>query len=478
MPHVSLTSRMAGTLVVPAGKDRVIYFDTHRDAPKGFALRVTARGARSYYLLLTIKGTKSRVWVHIGDAEALSLEDARRAATAKAGDIARDINPNEQARQTARLAKAERLRKEEETQEPTVAELVRRYRHTRLGSLSPVTAAEYERLLSVEIEPSRLGQMKLRDVVRADLRDFLSAISKGKQTWKPAALRRQSPYTAAHLLVLWRAAVKWGHTEEVRLTTAAGDVATRPLFDRLDPSLGIEDEFRLPVRARERTRHLSDAEIVLFWSALDGLRVAWSCFLRLILLVGTRRGETHKARWGDIELDGDSPVWHIPSEHRKGRVKGSRGERKALDVPLSPLAVGLLRELHRVSWMKRGTFIAQGFSLGFVGAEMKLALREAALRAADPQQRMLLEGMSDVTIHDLRRSTARGLERIGAPPHVISLALGHARTAGATATDHHYIGNTRPREVRVWLERWSEHVARLVGVSESGAVVRLLEKRA
>jgi integrase len=109
---------------------------------------------------------------------------------------------------------------------------------------------------------------------------------------------------------------------------------------------------------------------------------------------------------------------------------------------------------------------------------MKLLLREAALRAVDPQQRMLLEGMSDVTIHDLRRSTARGLERIGAPPHVISLALGHARTAGATATDHHYIGNTRPREVRVWLERWSEHVARLVGVSESGAVVRLLEKRA
>ena len=478
MPHVSLTSRTVATLQVPSGKERVIYFDTHRDAPRGFALRLTAKGARSYYLLLTIKGTKSRVWVHIGDAEALSLDDARRAATAKAGDIARDINPNEQARQRARLVRAERLRKEEEAQAPTIAELVRRYRQARLGSLSPVTAAEYERLLRVEIEPSRLGQMRPHDVVRADLRDFLSAVAKGKQTWKPAALRRQAPYTAAHLLVLWRAVVKWAQTEEVRLTTAGGEVATRPLFDRIDPSHGIEEEYRLPVRARERTRHLSDAEIALFWPALDGFRLAWSCFLRLILLVGTRRGETHKARWCDIELDGDSPVWHIPAEHRKGRVKGSRGERKALDVPLPPLAVGLLRDLHRVSWMKRGAFIAQGFSLGFVGEEMKLALHEAAERATDPQQRELLEGMSDVTIHDLRRSTARGLERIGAPPHVISLALGHARTAGATATDHHYIGNARPREVRLWLERWSDHVARLVGVTESGAVVRLLEKRA
>src|SRR5437867_3234073 len=176
MPHVSLTSRTVATLQVPSGKERVIYFDTHRDAPRGFALRLTAKGARSYYLLLTIKGTKSRVWVHIGDAEALSLDDARRAATAKAGDIARDINPNEQARETARLAKAERLRKEQEAPAPTGAELVRRYRETRLGALSPVTAAEYERLLRVEVEPSRFGQMKLRDVVRADVRDFLSSV--------------------------------------------------------------------------------------------------------------------------------------------------------------------------------------------------------------------------------------------------------------------------------------------------------------
>ena len=58
--------------------------------------------------------------------------------------------------------------------------------------------------------------------------------------------------------------------------------------------------------------------------------------------------------------------------------------------------------------MKRGTFIAHRFSLGFVGDAMKSLLREAAVRAADPQQRKLLEGMSDVTIHDLRRSTAVG----------------------------------------------------------------------
>jgi integrase len=154
----------------------------------------------------------------------------------------------------------------------------------------------------------------------------------------------------------------------------------------------------------------------LFWPALDGLKLAWSCFLSLILLVGTRRGETHKARWSDIELDGDSPTWHIPAEHRKGRIKGSGGERKALDVPLSPLAVTLLRDLHRVSWMKRGVFIAQGFSVASVGNEMKRVLRESSERASDPTKRKLLEGMADVTIHDLRRSTAHGLERLGAPP--------------------------------------------------------------
>src|SRR5262249_11428078 len=162
----------------------------------------------------------------------------------------------------------------------------------------------------------------------------------------------------------WRAAVTWAQTEEVRRTTAEGTVATRPLFDRLDPSLGVEDDLRVPRRATQRERYLSDEEIALFWRALDELKVAWSCFLRLILLGGPRGGETHKARWTDMELEGSSPVWRIPAEHRKGRVKGSRGERRALEVPLSPLALTLLRELHKVSWMRRGVFIAQGFSVG------------------------------------------------------------------------------------------------------------------
>ncbi len=94
-------------------------------------------------------------------------------------------------------------------------------------------------------------------------------------------------------------------------------------------------------------------------------------------------------------------------------------------------------------------------------------LREAGKEAKSERKKKLLTVMSDVTIHDLRRSVARGLERLGAPPHVISLALGHARTRGATSSDHHYIGNARPDEVRLWLARWSAHIQSLLGEGEA-----------
>ena len=126
-----------------------------------------------------------------------------------------------------------------------------------------------------------------------------------------------------------------------------------------------------------------------------------AAFGRIILLCGTRRGETYRARWRHVDLD--AAVWNIPAEDRKGRVRGSQGERRALDVPLSPLAVSLLRELQPISGHREYVFRSQGFSIGMVGDQLKAA-----------------SGLKDVTIHDLRRSCSSGLQRLGAPPHGLS----------------------------------------------------------
>jgi hypothetical protein len=73
---------MVTTLQPEAGRARTVYFDKHRDAPKGFCLRVTKHG-RSFYLLRSSK-QHGRLWIHIGDAKAIALDKARELAEKRA----------------------------------------------------------------------------------------------------------------------------------------------------------------------------------------------------------------------------------------------------------------------------------------------------------------------------------------------------------------------------------------------------------
>src|SRR5262249_6744080 len=63
--------------------------------------------------------------------------------------------------------------------------------------------------------------------------------------------------------------------------------------------------------------------------------------LEFLIMTATRPGEVVDAKWR--EIDWSSRIWTIPKE-RTGR-KGKRGKRKAHIVPLSPIALGLLRRL-------------------------------------------------------------------------------------------------------------------------------------
>jgi integrase len=452
---IHLTPRLVDTLQALDRSVRTLYFDTHPKAPKGFCLRVSSSGARAFYLIRRVRALGSRPWVYLGEAQGAGLDAAREAAWARAGEIALGRDPNVEARRARAAAQEERLQAAVRASEWTVVGMLEAYLRAKQESLSVVTYRNYERTVRAEIGESALATMSARDVVRDDVRLLVSRVAK------------RAPHVAVHVLALLRAAFRWAMDEEVVVRGGDGGRVRVSRVDR-DPTRRLEGD--LPaVRAaarRRRTRHLDDEEIVTFWRGTATMRPLWAAFARLILLNGTRRGETHMARRSDLELDGDAPFWRIPAANRKGRAEGSRGARRALVIPLAPLAVRLLRgvlamerdrvvaadgfSVARVSAAKRDRLFL-GFSLGAIGAEIKLATE------------------LDVSIHDLRRTTASGLQRLGAPPHVISIVLGHSREEGATQTDGAYAHDPRTAEHRAWLERWAAHVEVLVGAGVDDA---------
>lgn len=420
MPSEVLTDAKLARLTVESGAKRLVVFDQHQDAPRGFCVRVTPSGERAFYFVKRALGRK--VWVRIGDAGALSLSAARKAAHVRAGELAKGIDPNAATRQAYVEARAERALAKREAQALTVAELVRAYIETR--TLAPRTAREYLRTIEHDIAPSALGRHKAADVVQADVRAFTRALAK------------RGKHQADRALLLVRYAFHWGARE---------DVSPGVKHVTNDPTSGVD---RLTLQAdRERRRTLVNikaaddreafGEVRTFWLGTEAMRPVPRAFVRVLLLLGLRRGEAGAAAWGDIELKGDSPTWHVPADRRKVRVTRRDADRDSLDVPLAPLAVKILAGI-RPKAPASSLAVFPQLHAGSVAVSM-----------------WHHTGIRDIRLHDLRRSCATAILRLGGPPHILTDVLGH-RQRGTADSDAVYLQGRRVAEYREWLLRWAD----------------------
>jgi integrase len=147
-----------------------------------------------------------------------------------------------------------------------------------------------------------------------------------------------------------------------------------------------------PVEPSARDRVLGPAELKAVWNACnsdDAGRI-----VRLLILLGQRRDEISKLQWSEVQ--GDRLI--LPG----GRTKNGREH----TVPLPPQALALLPE-------PCGDYV---FGRGRGFTSWSLAKSQLDLRS----------GVSDWTLHDIRRSMATGMAELGILPHIIEAILNHA----------------------------------------------------
>src|SRR5271169_3214559 len=102
---MKLTERKIDKLAAEEGRKDRLVFD---DAQRGLAVRVTASGGRTYLCQYTLHGHKWRV--PLGACSAVSLFDARAAAAAIMGDVAKGRNPAADRKDAAAAERARRTR--------------------------------------------------------------------------------------------------------------------------------------------------------------------------------------------------------------------------------------------------------------------------------------------------------------------------------------------------------------------------------
>jgi hypothetical protein len=134
---MKLTERKIEKLATNHGRKDRLVFD---DAQRGLAVRVTVTGGRTYLCHYTIHGHKWRV--PLGSCSAVSLANAREAAAAIMGDVAKGRNPAAERKVAAAAERARRARNR-----LTLRVLIEDWKRIHLASRRPRYAAEAVRAL-------------------------------------------------------------------------------------------------------------------------------------------------------------------------------------------------------------------------------------------------------------------------------------------------------------------------------------------
>jgi integrase len=199
-----------------------------------------------------------------------------------------------------------------------------------------------------------------------------------------------------------------------------------------------------PGKEKKKTRVLDDREIRLVWQGADALGYPYGPYFRFLLATAQRREETATLR-SRPDLNEAEALWTIPAEANKP-------DRTHL-VPLSPLAMKILGETSQqgrtFAFTCRGNKPINNF--GYAKRLLDEAI--AAIAARDGE-----EAPAPWTIHDLRRTAATVMGKLGAARFIQKRVLNHADNEVTGIYDRYeYLP-----EKREALERWAGYLENLV----------------
>jgi integrase len=363
----------------------------------------------------------------LGEFPAITLKAARAAATELRAEIARGADPHG-AKVVARRRAVEVDDSFEAVARRYIADLRFRRRrswewYARLLGLEPNGSPE---ALAIVRDGStgqrghrrgslvdRWGARRIGDIADTDIIDALERVG------------ARAPILANRLHAVLSAFFGWAKGKRLIVS---------------NPCTGLER----PAPEQSRERVLADKELKSIWQAAEGLGHPYAGIVKLLILTGQRRNEIAGLRWGEIDLDVRS--LHLPAQ----RTKNAR----AHDVPLSAQALAIVAGLPRLVDADLVFTVKRKPVTGFSRAKERL---DAA------------SGVTDWTLHDIRRTVASGLQRLGVRLEVTEAVLNHksGSMAGIVGV---YQRHDYAVEKRDALARWADHVDALVSGAKANVV--------
>jgi integrase len=353
---------------------------------KGFAVKITKRGARSYLIQYRLHGRNGRTRrVNLGKHGTITTDQARKAAKRLLGEVASGLDPAETIAEQKRditvnalceiyliaLNKGEILNRSGEPKKPS-------------------TIATDKGRIVRHIKPL-LGRKRLKSIDQNDIKLFMRDVAAGK-TAADIKTRKQG-----------RAIVKGGKgtaTRTVGLLSGVFSFAVEHGYRKDNPVHGVK---RFP--DAKNKRFLSTVEMEALGDTLNealqqGDNPKAIAIIRLLCFTGCRKGEIESLKWSDINF-----------ERKSLQLSSTKTGYK--EIQIGPPAIELLSTLPR---QEQSEYVFPGDSGGYYVGLPKVWER---IR--------LNANLQDVRLHDLRHSFASVGAGAGISLPIIGKMLGHSQ---------------------------------------------------
>jgi integrase len=411
---MKLTEAAINALECPPGRRDAMVFDTEQ---KGLGVRLTRQGGKIFVLQWRDDVTREKRREVLGDFGKITVKQARKAAQARLGDVAKGIDPRavRKAQQAAaKAAKAEAAF--------TLKSLLDDWAKLHLVQRRERYQAEAIRSLSIAFDD--------------ELKRPASALSRAKVLQVVDAYDKAGKHATGRLVRAYgRACFAWA--------VKRGKLASNP-FQGLPAG----------VKSQPRERLLNDDEIGAIWNAACAMAEPYGPFIRLLMLSLMRREEVAAMKWSEISPD--LTAWACPGSRMK---KGA-----AHIVALSDAAREALGAVTRIDgqdlvFSTTGKTPISGFS------KVKARLDKASK-------------VTGWVLHDFRRAGVSHLARLGHSAVLADALLAHKGQALSDVARVYQVHDFAD-ERKAALQAWAAHVLRCAaGEPDAGNVASLAEHRA
>ncbi len=379
----------------------------------GLRIRVGTSGAKTFIIRKRIGGRVANVTVGRFHDQRFTLADARKKARTLLNDIEGGGDPRTETRKKAGAGSG------------TVRAQFDDYKKAKAGKRS---IAEIERIFGKYVLPE-IGGRLADSINRADMTRLIDGVATGGGKPTPVMARA----VAAQLSAFYSWAMPRLHRLEINPCRDAGK----------------------PDRPKARERVLTNAELKALWTVLEGEGVPWGPSVKLLILTGQRRDEVFSADRAEFDLK--AKLWTISGARAKNG--------KAHLVPLSAAAVALVEGVPEIEGSAKLFPSRSNLENGASGFSKAL---ERILGAIEKD----IGPIERFTLHDLRRTLATGLQRLGVRLEVTEAVLNHvAGTRGGLVgvyQRHEFL-----EEKRHALKAWAAEVERIVTAKVRGNVVAI-----